>query len=97
MQFKNTKRETPNSPDDLEALDAKFTDSTQKPDKETKKYYTLFLSQATMSKLEQYLQEFGRFKENKSTFIQEALEEHLKRKREQIKQELSAKLGKLED
>ncbi|EFX41419.1 hypothetical protein HSUHS5_1215 [Helicobacter suis HS5] len=50
-----------------------------------------------MSKLEQYLKEFGHFKENKSTFIQEALEEHLKRKREHIKQELSEKLKKLQD
>ncbi|BEG57315.1 hypothetical protein NHP21005_10030 [Helicobacter sp. NHP21005] len=49
-----------------------------------------------MAKLETYLKEFGRFKENKSTFIQEALEEHLKRKKEQIKQELSHKLDKLD-
>ncbi|GMB90819.1 hypothetical protein NHP190002_15500 [Helicobacter ailurogastricus] len=95
MQFKHTKKETAMSAGELESLDAKFADKVQ--DKEIKKYYTLFLSQATMAKLEGYLEEFGRFKENKSTFIQEALEEHLKRKKEQIKQELSEKLEKLQD
>ncbi|BEG58056.1 hypothetical protein NHP21005_17440 [Helicobacter sp. NHP21005] len=93
MQFKNTKRGTNMDANELEVLDSKFTNE---PNKDTKKYYTLFLSQATMAKLETYLKEFGRFKENKSTFIQEALEEHLKRKKEQIKQELSHKLDKLD-
>ncbi|WP_235853160.1 hypothetical protein [Helicobacter labacensis] len=79
MQFKHTKKETAMSPEELESLDAKFVDRVQ--DKGIEKYYTLFLSQATMTKLEQYLKEFGRFKENKSTFIQEALEAHLTRKK----------------
>ncbi|BDQ26887.1 hypothetical protein HHE02_12460 [Helicobacter heilmannii] len=56
MQFKNTKRDTNMGANELEALDSEFTNEL---DKDTKKYYTLFLSQATMAKLEAYLKEFG--------------------------------------
>ncbi|WP_163535424.1 hypothetical protein [Helicobacter suis] len=95
MRFKNTKKGDSMEIEELESLDTAFEAKNQKGG--AKKYYTLFLSQATMSELEQYLKEFGHFKENKSTFIQEALEEHLKRKREHIKQDLSEKLKKLQD
>ncbi|WP_233707309.1 hypothetical protein [Helicobacter cetorum] len=49
--------------------------------KDGKKIFTISLSIKTMQDLEVYLKEFGIFNENKSSFIQEAIEEHLKRKK----------------
>ncbi|AFI06658.1 hypothetical protein [Helicobacter cetorum] len=100
MNFKNTKHLKENNAKDLHELEQKFDEQYSSADenakqKDEKKNFTISLSVKTMRDLEAYLKEFGIFNENKSSFIQEAIEEHLKRKKSTLKERLSELIKKL--
>ncbi|WP_104713987.1 hypothetical protein [Helicobacter cetorum] len=100
MNFKNTKHLKENNAKDLHKLEQKFDEQYNSTDKNTKqkdekKNFTISLSVKTMRDLEDYLKEFGIFNENKSSFVQEAIEEHLRRKKSTLKERLSELIKKL--
>ncbi|AFI04116.1 hypothetical protein [Helicobacter cetorum] len=100
MNFKNTKHLKENNAKDLHELEQKFDEQYNSTDKNTKqkdekKNFTISLSVKTMRDLEDYLKEFGIFNENKSSFVQEAIEEHLRRKKSTLKERLSELIKKL--
>lgn len=103
MEFKNTKK---NKIENIEELSQKFDKSvkqdksiqlTQKSSNNQKRNYTLYLSTNTINELEEFLKDFGEFKETKSSFIENAIEESIRNKKEAMKTKLLDKIRKLEE
>ncbi len=94
MEFKNTKK------DRLSDLENRFENAnkheTNKHEKEyMKKAHTLYISEKVMNSVEEYLNEFGVFRENKSVFVQDAIVFYLEHKKKEMKQMLLDKASKL--
>ncbi len=94
MEFKNTKK------DRLSDLENRFENAnkheTNKHEKEdSKKAHTLYISEKVMNSVEEYLNEFGAFRENKSVFVQDAIVFYLEYKKKEMKQMLLDKASKL--
>ncbi len=99
MEFKNTKK------DRLSDLENRFEKAnkheinkyeTNKHEKEDrKKAHTLYISEKVMNSVEEYLNEFGAFRENKSVFVQDAIVFYLEHKKKEMKQMLLDKASKL--
>ncbi|MFP6287731.1 hypothetical protein ACR9M2_05905 [Helicobacter pylori] len=99
MEFKNTKK------DRLSDLENRFENAnkhetnkheTNKHEKEDrKKAHTLYISEKVMNSVEEYLNEFGAFRENKSVFVQDAIVFYLEHKKKEMKQMLLDKASKL--
>ncbi len=99
MEFKNTKK------DRLSDLENRFENAnkhetnkheTNKHEKEDKKKaHTLYISEKVMNSVEEYLNEFGAFRENKSVFVQDAIVFYLEHKKKEMKQMLLDKASKL--
>ncbi len=93
MEFKNTKK------DRLSDLENRFENankhetSIEKEDR--KKAHTLYISEKVMNSVEEYLNEFGAFRENKSVFVQDAIVFYLEHKKKEMKQMLLDKASKL--
>ncbi len=94
MEFKNTKK------DRLSDLENRFENTnkheTNKHEKgDRKKAHTLYISEKVMNSVEEYLNEFGAFRENKSVFVQDAIVFYLEYKKKEMKQMLLDKASKL--
>ncbi|WP_441746348.1 hypothetical protein [Helicobacter pylori] len=93
MEFKNTKK------DRLSDLENRFENANKHEtniEKEgRKKAHTLYISEKVMNSVEEYLNEFGAFRENKSVFIQDAIVFYLEHKKKEMKQMLLDKASKL--
>ncbi len=99
MEFKNTKK------DRLSDLENRFENAnkhetnkheTNKHEKEDrKKAHTLYISEKVMNSVEEYLNEFGAFRENKSVFVQDAIVFYLEHKKKEMKQMFLDKASKL--
>ncbi|GAA8863778.1 hypothetical protein HpRN3_09730 [Helicobacter pylori] len=94
MEFKNTKK------DRLSDLENRFENAnkheTNKHEKgDRKKAHTLYISEKVMNSVEEYLNEFGVFRENKSVFVQDAIVFYLEHKKKEMKQMLLDKASKL--
>ncbi len=93
MEFKNTKK------DRLSDLENRFENANkheiniEKEDR--KKAHTLYISEKVMNSVEEYLNEFGAFRENKSVFVQDAIVFYLEHKKKEMKQMLLDKASKL--
>ncbi len=93
MEFKNTKK------DRLSDLENRFENANkheiniEKEDR--KKAHTLYISEKVMNNVEEYLNEFGAFRENKSVFVQDAIVFYLEHKKKEMKQMLLDKASKL--
>ncbi|MFB1343564.1 hypothetical protein ACEWYY_07465 [Helicobacter pylori] len=94
MEFKNTKK------DRLSDLENRFenankNETNQHEKKDRKKAHTLYISEKVMNSVEEYLNEFGVFRENKSVFVQDAIVFYLEHKKKEMKQMLLDKAIKL--
>ncbi|OOC28504.1 hypothetical protein [Helicobacter pylori] len=94
MEFKNTKK------DRLSDLENRFEnankhETNQHEKEDRKKAYTLYISEKVMNSVEEYLNEFGAFRENKSVFVQDAIVFYLEHKKKEMKQMLLDKASKL--
>ncbi|MBM2660201.1 hypothetical protein JQ494_02095 [Helicobacter pylori] len=99
MEFKNTKK------DRLSDLENRFEnankhetnkhETNQHEKEDRKKAHTLYISEKVMNSVEEYLNEFGAFRENKSVFIQDAIVFYLEHKKKEMKQMLLDKASKL--
>ncbi len=94
MEFKNTKK------DRLSDLENRFenankNETNQHEKKDRKKAHTLYISEKVMNSVEEYLNEFGAFRENKSVFVQDAIVFYLEHKKKEMKQMLLDKANKL--
>ncbi len=89
MEFKNTKK------DRLSDLENRFENANKHEKEDRKKAHTLYISEKVMNSVEEYLNEFGAFRENKSVFVQDAIVFYLERKKKEMKQMLLDKASKL--
>ncbi|WQT69322.1 hypothetical protein E5D91_05490 [Helicobacter pylori] len=93
MEFKNTKK------DRLSDLESRFENAnkyeTNMNKEDRKKAHTLYISEKVMNSVEEYLNEFGAFRENKSVFVQDAIVFYLEHKKKEMKQMLLDKASKL--
>ena len=74
----------------------KPTTANQESKKAHKKAYTFSLSQEILAEVEEFLKEFGRIKESKSSFIEDSLRFYLEHRKTQLKEELEQKLKSLQ-
>ncbi|GAA7939394.1 hypothetical protein TH0006_08940 [Helicobacter pylori] len=99
MEFKNTKKDRLSDLENrLENANKHETNKheTNKHEKEDrKKAHTLYISEKVMNSVEEYLNEFGAFRENKSVFVQDAIVFYLEHKKKEMKQMLLDKASKL--
>ncbi|MGN8388934.1 hypothetical protein ACR9KI_01500 [Helicobacter pylori] len=65
-------------------------------DEDKKKSFNIAFSPSVIKKLDEFLLEFGSFKETRSTFIEEALIRHLKYRENTQEQKLLKQLEKLQ-
>ncbi|WRB67041.1 hypothetical protein KVD92_07430 [Helicobacter pylori] len=65
-------------------------------DKDKKKSFNIAFSPSVIKELDEFLLEFGSFKETRSTFIEEALIRHLKYRKNTQEQKLLKQLGKIQ-
>ncbi|GAA9102097.1 hypothetical protein HpHA157_04400 [Helicobacter pylori] len=65
-------------------------------DKDKKKSFNIAFSPCVIKELDEFLLEFGSFKETRSTFIEEALIKHLKYRKNTQEQKLLKQLEKLQ-
>ncbi len=65
-------------------------------DEDKKKSFNIAFSPSVIKKLDEFLLEFGSFKETRSTFIEEALIRHLKYRKNTQEQKLLKQLEKLQ-
>ncbi len=65
-------------------------------DEDKKKSFNIAFSPSVIKKLDEFLLEFGSFKETRSTFIEEALIRHLKHRKNTQEQKLLKQLEKLQ-
>ncbi|GAA7130024.1 hypothetical protein Kyoto67A_00370 [Helicobacter pylori] len=89
MEFKNTKK------DRLSDLENRFENANKHEKEDRKKAHTLHISEKVMNSVEEYLNEFGAFRENKSVFVQDAVVFYLEHKKKEMKQMLLDKASKL--
>ncbi|WRC25492.1 hypothetical protein KVC99_03005 [Helicobacter pylori] len=89
MEFKNTKK------DRLSDLENRFENANKHEKEDRKKAHTLYISEKVMNSVEEYLNEFGAFRENKSVFVQDAVVFYLEHKKKEMKQILLDKASKL--
>ncbi|MFP6082412.1 hypothetical protein ACLF9P_00015 [Helicobacter pylori] len=93
MEFKNTKK------DRMSDLENRFENANKHETSIEKEYrkkaHTLYISEKVMNSVEEYLNEFGAFRENKSVFVQDAIVFYLEHKKEKMKQMLLDKASKL--
>ncbi|WRF46478.1 hypothetical protein E5E51_05760 [Helicobacter pylori] len=89
MEFKNTKK------DRLSDLENRFENANKHEKEDRKKAHTLYISEKVMNSVEEYLNEFGAFRENKSIFVQDAVVFYLEHKKKEMKQMLLDKASKL--
>ncbi|GAA7004962.1 hypothetical protein Kyoto235A_14380 [Helicobacter pylori] len=89
MEFKNTKK------DRLSDLENRFENANKHEKEDRKKAHTLYISEKVMDSVEEYLNEFGAFRENKSLFVQDAVVFYLEHKKKEMKQILLDKASKL--
>ncbi|GAA7501738.1 hypothetical protein E5K92_00320 [Helicobacter pylori] len=89
MEFKNTKK------DRLSDLENRFENANKHEKEDRKKAHTLYISEKVMNSVEEYLNEFGAFRENKSVFVQDAIVFYLEHKKKEMKQMLLDKASKL--
>ncbi|ADO03443.1 hypothetical protein HG560_06840 [Helicobacter pylori] len=89
MEFKNTKK------DRLSDLENRFENANKHEKEDRKKAHTLYISEKVMDSVEEYLNEFGAFRENKSVFVQDAIVFYLEHKKKEMKQILLDKASKL--
>ncbi len=93
MEFKNTKK------DRLSDLENRFENAnkleTNMNKEDRKKAHTLYISEKVMNSVEEHLNEFGAFRENKSVFVQDAIVFYLEHKKKEMKQMLLDKASKL--
>lgn len=93
MEFKNIKK------DRLSDLENRFENAnkheTNIEKEDRKKAHTLYISEKVMHGVEEYLNEFGAFRENKSVFVQDAIVFYLEHKKKEMKQMLLDKASKL--
>ncbi|GAA7011403.1 hypothetical protein Kyoto25A_00870 [Helicobacter pylori] len=89
MEFKNTKK------DRLSDLENRFENANKHEQEYRKKAHTLYISEKVMNSVEEYLNEFGAFRENKSVFVQDAVVFYLEHKKKEMKQMLLDKASKL--
>ncbi|BAJ59375.1 hypothetical protein JP0135_04890 [Helicobacter pylori] len=89
MEFKNTKK------DRLSDLENRFENANKHEKEDRKKAHTLYISEKVMNSVEEYLNEFGAFRENKSVFVQDAVVFYLEHKKKEMKQMLLDKASKL--
>ncbi|MGN8514192.1 hypothetical protein ACR9MP_07640 [Helicobacter pylori] len=89
MEFKNTKK------DRLSDLENRFENANKHEKEYRKKAHTLYISEKVMNSVEEYLNEFGAFRENKSVFVQDAIVFYLEYKKREMKQMLLDKASKL--
>ncbi|GAA8098461.1 hypothetical protein HpDR14_13530 [Helicobacter pylori] len=99
MEFKNTKK------DRLSDLENRFEnankhetnkhETNQHEKEDRKKAHTLYISEKVMNSVEEYLNEFGAFRENKSVFVQDAIVFYLEHNKKEMKQMLLDKASKL--
>ncbi|GAA8531588.1 hypothetical protein oki1106_11050 [Helicobacter pylori] len=89
MEFKNTKK------DRLSDLENRFENANKHEKEDRKKAHTLYISEKVMNSVEEYLNEFGAFRENKSVFVQDAVVFYLEHKKKEMKQMLLDKAIKL--
>ncbi|GAA8023006.1 hypothetical protein JP0558_07030 [Helicobacter pylori] len=89
MEFKNTKK------DRLSDLENRFENANKHEKEDRKKTHTLYISEKVMDSVEEYLNEFGAFRENKSVFVQDAIVFYLEHKKKEMKQMLLDKASKL--
>ncbi len=89
MEFKNTKK------DRLSDLENRFENANKHEKEDRKKAHTLYMSEKVMNSVEEYLNEFGAFRENKSVFVQDAIVFYLEYKKKEMKQMLLDKASKL--
>ncbi|GAA6785347.1 hypothetical protein AOH369_11160 [Helicobacter pylori] len=89
MEFKNTKK------DRLSDLENRFENANKHEKEDRKKAHTFYISEKVMNSVEEYLNEFGAFRENKSVFVQDAVVFYLEHKKKEMKQMLLDKASKL--
>ncbi|GAA8810620.1 hypothetical protein BTM175_15070 [Helicobacter pylori] len=65
-------------------------------DEDKKKSFNIAFSPSVIKELDEFLLEFGSFKETRSTFIEEALIRHLKHRKNTQEQKLLKQLEKLQ-
>ncbi|GHQ52077.1 hypothetical protein [Helicobacter pylori] len=65
-------------------------------DEDKKKSFNIAFSPSVIKELDEFLLEFGSFKETRSTFIEEALIRHLKHKKNTQEQKLLKQLERLQ-
>ncbi|GAA9112026.1 hypothetical protein Taitung45_13110 [Helicobacter pylori] len=66
-------------------------------DEDKKKSFNIAFSPSVIKKLDEFLLEFGSFKETRSTFIEEALIRHLKHRKNTQEQKLLKQLERLQN
>lgn len=66
-------------------------------DEDKKKSFNIAFSPSVIKELDEFLLEFGSFKETRSTFIEEALIRHLKHRKNTQEQKLLKQLEKLQN
>lgn len=66
-------------------------------DEDKKKSFNIAFSPSAIKKLDEFLLEFGSFKETRSTFIEEALIRHLKHRKNTQEQKLLKQLERLQN
>ncbi|MBH0293902.1 hypothetical protein [Helicobacter pylori] len=66
-------------------------------DKDKKKSFNIAFSPCVIKELDEFLLEFGSFKETRSTFIEEALIRHLKHRKNTQEQKLLKQLERLQN
>lgn len=66
-------------------------------DEDKKKSFNIVFSPCVIKELDEFLLEFGSFKETRSTFIEEALIRHLKHRKNTQEQKLLKQLERLQD
>ncbi|WRC45816.1 hypothetical protein E5L14_06890 [Helicobacter pylori] len=66
-------------------------------DEDKKKSFNIALSPCVIKELDEFLLEFGSFKETRSTFIEEALIRHLKHRKNTQEQKLLKQLERLQN
>ncbi|UOR67958.1 hypothetical protein [Helicobacter pylori] len=66
-------------------------------DKDKKKSFNIAFSPSVIKELDEFLLEFGSFKETRSTFIEEALIRHLKHRKNTQEQKLLKQLERLQN
>lgn len=63
--------------------------------KARKKNFILSLDENLIKQVDEFLQEFGKSKESRSSFVQEGIKSYLEHRKQVLREELEAKLAKI--